>query len=55
MTAKHTRATARALMQSEYARNKRELMGLVNQIRSTGAAVEIEWVMFLICLCYHLI
>lgn len=30
------------LNNSDYARNKRELMGVINQLRATGAAVEVE-------------
>ena len=32
----------RGLLDSDYAKSKRDLMALINQIRSTGAALEVE-------------
>lgn len=32
----------KGIMNSDYARNKRQLMDLINQIRSTGASLEVE-------------
>jgi hypothetical protein len=33
---------ARGLMDSKYARSKGELMSLINDIRSTGASLDVE-------------
>lgn len=32
----------KGIMDSDYARNKRQLMDLINQIRSTGASLDVE-------------
>lgn len=34
--------TSRGILGSKYATNKQKLMALINQIRSTGAAVDVE-------------